>query len=132
MNQILTKHISCECKCKFDGKKCNSNQKWNNDKCWCECKKHHICEKDYIGNRAACSCESGKYSVSIDDSVIACDKIIEETKLVPASFNEKKATHKTQFFCILLTFLLITIELLIVVRICCYLIKYKSKQEVLY
>ena len=23
------------CKCKFKGKKCNSNQKWNNDKCWC-------------------------------------------------------------------------------------------------
>ena len=24
--KILTKHISCECKCRFDGKKCNSNQ----------------------------------------------------------------------------------------------------------
>ena len=22
----ITKHISCECKCKFDGKNCNSNQ----------------------------------------------------------------------------------------------------------
>ena len=28
----LTKHISCECKCKFDGRKCNPNQRWNNDK----------------------------------------------------------------------------------------------------
>ena len=27
------KHVSCECKCKLDGKKCNSNQWWNNDKC---------------------------------------------------------------------------------------------------
>ena len=27
------KHISCKCKCKFDEKKCNSNQWWNNDKC---------------------------------------------------------------------------------------------------
>ena len=25
-SKILTKHISCECKCKFDGTKCNSNQ----------------------------------------------------------------------------------------------------------
>ena len=32
-SKILTKEISCECKCKFDGRKCNSNQKWNNDKC---------------------------------------------------------------------------------------------------
>ena len=27
--KTLTKDISCECKCKFDGRKCNSNQKWN-------------------------------------------------------------------------------------------------------
>ena len=31
-SETLTNHISCECKCKFDGKKCNSNQWWNNDK----------------------------------------------------------------------------------------------------
>ena len=38
-SKILTKDVSCECKCKFDGRKCNLNQKWNNDKCQCECKK---------------------------------------------------------------------------------------------
>ena len=32
-SKILTKDISCECKCRFDGKKCNSDQCWNNDKC---------------------------------------------------------------------------------------------------
>ena len=26
-SKTLTKHMSCECKCKFDGRKCNSNQK---------------------------------------------------------------------------------------------------------
>ena len=30
--KALTKDISCECKCKFDGRKSNLNQKWNNDK----------------------------------------------------------------------------------------------------
>ena len=34
-SEILTKHISCECQCKFDSRKCNSNEYWNNDKCWC-------------------------------------------------------------------------------------------------
>ena len=34
-SKILTKDITCKCKCKFDGRKCNSNQKWN--KCECEC-----------------------------------------------------------------------------------------------
>ena len=31
--KILTKHALCECKYKFGGRKYNSNQKWNNDKC---------------------------------------------------------------------------------------------------
>ena len=31
--RTLTKHISCECKCKFDGRKCNSNTWWKNGKC---------------------------------------------------------------------------------------------------
>ena len=30
--KTLTKYISCKCKCKFDARKCNSNQKWNNIK----------------------------------------------------------------------------------------------------
>ena len=37
-SKILTKDIACKCKCIFDGGKCNSNQKWKNDKCQCECK----------------------------------------------------------------------------------------------
>ena len=66
-------------------RKCNSNQKWNNDKCRCECKKHHIYEKNYIWNRASCHCESGKYLASIidDNSVITCGEIIEKTKTIP-------------------------------------------------
>ena len=63
----------------------------------------------------------------MDDSVITCDEIIEET--VPTNFNEKKATCKTQNFYILLAFLLITIALLIAVSIYCYLIKYQAKQK---
>ena len=31
-SKILTKHISCECKCKLDEIKCNSSQWWNNGK----------------------------------------------------------------------------------------------------
>ena len=37
-SKTLTKHKSCECKCKFGGTKCNSNQWWNNHKCQCESK----------------------------------------------------------------------------------------------
>ena len=65
--KTLTKHISCKCKCNLDGTKCNTNQWWNNNKCRCECKKIHLCEKDYSWNRATCNCENGKYLASIMD-----------------------------------------------------------------
>ena len=107
--KILKKQISCECECRFEGRKCNSDQWWNNDKCWCECKKRNVCEKDSVWNRARCNCENGKYLASImDNSAIICDKIIEaeaksydeaksndeETKASPTNFNEKNITYK--------------------------------------
>ena len=92
INKAYLMYISCECKCRFDRRKCNSDQLWNNDKYQCECKQRNLCGKDNIWNSATCSHENGKYLASImDDSVITCDKIIElcddET-----NFNEKKAT----------------------------------------
>ena len=133
-SKILAKDESCECKGKFDGRKYNSNQKWNNDKCQDECKKHHICEKDYIWNPATCSCKNGNYLASvIDHSVVTSDEIIdaEEKKAVTTSFNEKKSACKTRNVYILVAFLLITIALLIAVSIYCYLIKYQVKQKCL-
>ena len=47
-SKALTKYLLCECKCRFDEKKSNSNHWWNNGKCQCECKKHRIYEKDYV------------------------------------------------------------------------------------
>ena len=128
-SKTLTKHISCQCKRKFDGTKCKSNKWWNNDKYRCECKKHHICEKDYVWNPATCNCENGKYLASIkDDSVITCAEVIksydEEIKTSPTNFDEKNITCKTQSFYILLTFLLVAITLLIAVSKYYYLIKY--------
>ena len=60
-SKTLTKHISCKWKCRFDGEKCHSNQWWNNDKCWCDCKKIHACEKDYVWNPATCNCENENF-----------------------------------------------------------------------
>ena len=86
-SKILTKRVSCKCKCKFDNKKCNLNQKQNDDKCRCECKnqKKKLCvQKNYIWNPSTRTCENGRYTRSIiDDSVITCDEIIEETNTVP-------------------------------------------------
>ena len=55
---------------KFDGRKGNLNQMWNNGKCQCECKnpnEHNSCKKDYLQNPATCSCENDKYVRGITD-----------------------------------------------------------------
>ena len=57
-SRTLTKHISCICKCKFDRTKCNRNQWWNNDKCWCEYEKYHTYEKNYVWNPTTFNCEN--------------------------------------------------------------------------
>ena len=50
-------------------------------------------------------CKNNKYLASIiDDSMITCGDIIEETKTIPANFNEKNITCKIQNLYILLTF----------------------------
>ena len=57
---------------------------------------HHICEKYYVWNPSTCICENGKYFASIvNDSVIPCAKVIEET--VPTNFNEKSSLQNTKF-----------------------------------
>ena len=105
---ILIKQISCECKCKFDGTKCKSNQLWNNNKSWCECKKHHICEKDYVWNPSTCNWENGKNLASImDNSTIICDDVIEsydkEKKLFQQILIKRKQSvkHKVSVFYLL-------------------------------
>ena len=133
-SKTLIKHVSCECKCKLNGTKCNSSQWRNNDKCRCESKKHHIHEKEYVWNKITYICENGKYLASIiDDLMITCDEVIEscdeETKTIPKNLNEKNVTCKTQSFYILLNYLLITIVLLMAVSIYCYLIKHQAKQK---
>ena len=77
-SKTLTKHISCERKRKFDFRKSNSNQKWNNDKTSekIENPKKFVWKRDYIWSPA-------KYLANIiDDSVLTCDEIIEETKIL--------------------------------------------------
>ena len=43
--KTLTKHISCKCKHRFNGRKCNSDQFWNNNNYWCEWKNCHACDE---------------------------------------------------------------------------------------
>ena len=63
-----------------------------------ECKKHQVCEKDYLWNPSTCNCENLKYLANImDNSTITSDEIIElydedadAKSSNKSSFNEKK------------------------------------------
>ena len=59
--KTMTKHTSCDCKCKLNSTACNSNQKWNNKTCQCECKSYFTCKKDYSWEPSTCICENSKY-----------------------------------------------------------------------
>ena len=59
--KTITKHISCDCKCKFNTTTCNANQKWNNETCQSECKNDRTCKRDYCLNPSTCICEIDKY-----------------------------------------------------------------------
>ena len=82
-------HETCKCICRLDGIICNKKQRWNKDKCRCECKElvdKGACEKVFIRNHSNCeckcnkSCDIGEY---LDNSNCKCwkklfDKLIEE------------------------------------------------------
>ena len=63
-----TKHIewheTCKCKCKLNSSVCNNKQKWNEDKCRCECREElsdkERCDKGFIWNPSNCNCECDK------------------------------------------------------------------------
>ena len=54
---------SCTYKCRLDASVCSSRQRWNNDKCRCECKELRDkgkCDDGFIWNPIMCECECDK------------------------------------------------------------------------
>ena len=92
-------------------KKCNLNQKWNNNKCLCKCKnpkEYFVSQNGYFWNLARCSYKNGKYAGSIGDSVFICDKFIDRTKCTSTKVTVTKTVPtkcNLTNFCILLFFL---------------------------
>ena len=50
-------HETFRCKCRLDVSVCNNKQRWNNDKCRCDCKElidKGMCYKRFIWNPSNC------------------------------------------------------------------------------
>ena len=62
-----TRHIKlhkiCKYICRLDKIICNNKQRWNEDKCRCECKELNykgVCDKGHVWNPINCECECDK------------------------------------------------------------------------
>ena len=136
--KAMTEHISCDCKCKFNIRTCNSKQKWNKT-CQCECKNYFKCGKDYSWNPSTCICQNSKFLRSVaDSSVTECDEIVIAMDIVSTKKTNTIATNitntasinchckKVRDCYILHTVLLVTILPLIITIICYHYAKQKS------
>ena len=105
--KTLVRDVSCGFKCKSNSSACNSNQKWNNEKCQREYKKYWTCKKGYSWNPSACIFENRKYLKGlVDTSVIVCDDIINATDSVSTNVantvptNMKNSMSTCQQYCV--------------------------------
>ena len=84
----------------MDASVCNNKQRWNNDKCQCECKElidKGICDSGYAWNPSNCECECDKschFGEYLDYENCKCrkrlvDKFVEECK---ENIDEEKLT----------------------------------------
>ena len=106
-------HEMCMCKYSVDASICNNKQRWNDDKCRCECKElfhKGVFDKGFIWNPSNCECECDK-SCDINKYlnyenckcrkklvhriVEECTETVEEVKIAE---NENENTYKCNSF----------------------------------
>ena len=98
-------HETGKCKCRLPASVSNNRQRWNEDKCRCECKElvnKGVCDKGSIWNRSNCeckcdkSCDVGEYldyenckcrKKLVDKLVEGCTEDVEEVKLAKIAFS---------------------------------------------
>ena len=132
-------HETCKSKFRLDASVCNNNQRWNDDKRWCECKElidKGVRDEGFIWNLSNCECECdkswdiGEYldyknckcrKKLADKLVEECTENIDEVKI--ATENKHKNKHKCSS-CILYT-VLFSIFFAINIGIGAYFVCYK-------
>ena len=133
-------HETCKRKCRLDASVCNNKQRWNDDKCRCECKElidKGICDKGYSWNPSNCQCECHKscdFRKYLDYESCKCrkrlvDKLVEEYN---ENIDEAKLTeialfeHKNECVCYYTVFIVLgVIVLTICIGISTYFVYYK-------
>ena len=120
---------TCKCKCRLDAGICNNKQRWNNDKCRCECIEvidKEIFDKGFIWNPTNCECECdkscdvGEYldyerckcrKRLIDKLVEECNENIDGNEINNVTLNEYKNVCESCAICIVLLGILFIISI---------------------
>ena len=79
-------HQNCKCGCLLDKKVCNNLQKFNKNKCRCECLKIKKCKIGYSWNVNNCRCERKRLVrlIDIEESDVETNEIRDiECKILP-------------------------------------------------
>ena len=139
-------HETYKCICRLDARVCNNKQRWNNDKCRCECKElidKGVCDKGYAWNTSNCECECDKsldIGEYLDYEKRKCrkrlvDKLVDECT---ENINKVKILDKDEDKCssCILYIVLFSIFFTINVVIATYFVYYKymnrNKENFLY
>ena len=86
-------HKTCKYICRLDKIICNNKQRWNEDKCRCECKELNdkgVCDKGHVCNPSNCECECDKsWSIGeyLDYSSCKCRKKLVDLLLEECTGN---------------------------------------------
>ena len=101
-------HQSCKCGCLLDEKVCNNLQKWNKEKCRCDCLEIKKCDFGYSWNVSNCRCEIKKLAALIEEEEcdiktgekIQCIKNKTVTRIRKIENCKPFVTSSISFFCI--------------------------------
>ena len=115
-------HETCKCICRLDAIVCNNKQRWNDNKCWCECKElinKGVCDEGFAWNPGIRECENCKCRKRLVDKLIdeSTETIDEEVKILDK--NKDKCSSW------ILKIVLFSIFFTINVGICAYFVYYK-------
>ena len=114
-----TRHITwyeaCKYKYRLDASACNNKQRWNENKCMCECKElidKGLCDKGFIWNPSNCECECdkscniGEYldhenckcrKKLVDNLIEECTENIDEVEITEITQYENKSSFCTLY-----------------------------------
>ena len=140
----LKSYETYKCKCRLDISVCNNKQRWNNDKCRCECKEvidNGRCDKGFIWNPSNCECECDKlYDVGeyldyknckcrkrlINKLVEECSQNIDGNEMIyNDTMNDYGKTYNsyTVYIVLLVIFFIISINSSVFIYFYCYIKK---------